>query len=205
MTYYIAGLGNPGEEYEGTRHNTGRIVLENIVKKFEFEDFKENPKSKSLVSNGSIGKEKVILIEPNNFMNKSGPSIANLVGFGHPMSKNQKGLPNLIVIHDDLDIPLGKIKVSFNKSAGGHRGVESIIKAIKTQAFIRIRVGISTVTAGGKLKKPVGEEAVTKHIIGPFKKPELDILKKVAKIATDAVEMIVSEGVDKAMGEFNSR
>jgi PTH1 family peptidyl-tRNA hydrolase len=198
MAYIIAGLGNPGEDYTLTRHNTGRIMLEAIAKKYGFADFKDTPKIKALVSKGEIDGETVTLVEPNNFMNRSGGSLPTLV-------TSVKKAHNLIVIYDDLDLPLGKIKMSFNKSSGGHNGLESIIKALKTQEFIRIRVGISPSTAGGKLKKPIGADVVEKHIIGPFKKPELDVLKKVSKNVLEAVEIIIKDGYEKAMGHVNSQ
>ena len=92
----------------------------------------------------------------------------------------------------------------FNKSAGGHRGVESIIKAVKTEGFIRLRVGISASTASGKLKKPQGEKEVEKAILGKFKPAELDALKKLAKRASDGLEILVQEGKDIATGKINS-
>lgn len=197
MQYVIVGLGNPGEEYSPTRHNTGRIMLGSISKKFDFPEFKENIKAKALVSEWKIGKAKVTLVEPNNFMNRSGASLPVFIS-------SVKKAHDLVVIYDDLDLPIGKIKVSYNRSAGGHRGLESIIKALKTEEFIRIRVGISPTTPSGKLKKPQGEAAVEKHILGVFKKPELDEIKKVSKRVVEAVEMIVTDGYGKAMGEFNS-
>ena len=129
-------------------------------------------------------------------MNNSGSSVIYFV-------KSIKAAEKLIVIYDDLDLPFGSIKVSYNKSSGGHRGVESIIKALKTEAFIRIRVGISPATAGGKLKKPKGEEAVEKAILGAFKKAELDTLKKVSKKVVEALETILKDGREIAMMEFN--
>jgi PTH1 family peptidyl-tRNA hydrolase len=202
MSFIIAGLGNPGEEYALTRHNTGRIVLEAFAKKYNFSEFKENPKLKGFISEGKIkvGKkeEKVTLVEPNNYMNRSGASLA-------PLITSVKKAHELVVIYDDLDLGLGSLKISYNRSAGGHRGLDSIIKTLKTQEFIRIRVGISPVTPSGKIKKPKGDEAVEKHIIGPFKKPELDILKKVTKDAIAALEVILNEGYEKAMGEYNSK
>jgi PTH1 family peptidyl-tRNA hydrolase len=202
MAYIIAGLGNPGEEYTNTRHNTGRIMIEHLAKKFDFSEFKDHPKTKSRIAEGTIGagkkKQDVKLVEPNNFMNRSGASIA-------PFISSVKKAQQLIVIYDDLDLGIGSIKVSYNKSAGGHRGLDSVIKALKTMEFIRIRVGISPVTAAGKVKKPIGGEVVEKHILGQFKKPEQDTLKKVAKTVAEAIEMIILEGKDKAMGEFNTR
>jgi PTH1 family peptidyl-tRNA hydrolase len=206
MSYIIAGLGNPGEEYVSTRHNTGRMMIELIAKKFGFDEFKENVKLKARVSEGKMkvgeGKqqkeEKVTLIAPDNFMNNSGGSLVSLIS-------SEKKAGSLIVIYDDLDLPLGKLKISFNRSAGGHRGLDSIIKALKTEAFIRVRVGIAPVTPSGKIKKPQGEDAVDNYIIGQFKKPELEVIKKISKDVIGAVELILSEGYTKAMGEYNSK
>src|SRR3989344_2402952 len=122
MNYIIVGLGNPGEEYEGTRHNTGRLTLLSAAKIFHLSDWREDKKIKALMSEGKAGKEKVTAILPNTFMNRSGAAAA-------PLIKNLKQAERVIVIYDDLDLPLGKIKISFNKSAGGHRGLQSIIKA----------------------------------------------------------------------------
>jgi PTH1 family peptidyl-tRNA hydrolase len=198
MSYIIAGLGNPGEEYLVTRHNTGRIILETLAKKYDFPEFKENIKNKALVSEGKIGKEKVTLIEPNNFMNNSGKSLP-------PLIKSIKAAQKLIVIYDDLDVSLGKFKLSYNKSSGGHRGLESVIKTLKTMEFIRIRVGISPTTPSGKMKKPIGPGAVEKHILGEFKKPELDTLKKVSKTIIEAIATITDEGYQKAVSSFGNK
>ena len=197
MTYVIAGLGNPGAEYTDTRHNVGRMVADAFVKKQNLPELEADKMSKALVSEGKIGRVKVIVLEPETFMNKSGESVGKLV-------KSKKAAETLVVIHDDLDLPLGRMKVSFNKSSGGHRGVESIIKAVKTQEFIRVRIGITPATAGGKLKKPQGEDIINDFIVADFKKPEMEVLKKVIKNAQEALEMIVSEGRDKAMGVYNS-
>ena len=126
----VVGLGNPGEEYENTRHNAGRIVGGLVEKKWD-------------------SKTKVKFLMPDTFMNHSGRAMVSLV-------KTNKDLENLVIIYDDIDLPLGKIKISFNKSSGGHNGLNSIIKALKSQEFVRIRVGISPVTPSGKIKKPKG-------------------------------------------------
>ncbi len=199
MAFIIAGLGNPDQEYIHTRHNTGRIILKDVAKKFSFSEFEDNSKIKALISEGKIGKEKVVLLEPNNFMNNSGFSIAKFLGAKIP---SKKGFPNVIVIYDDLDLPLGKIKISYNKSSGGHRGLESIIKALKTQEFVRIRVGISPVTPAGKLKKPMGEAAVEKHILGEFKPTELELLSKTADSVSGIIETIITEGRERAISTF---
>jgi len=167
-------------------------MLEYLAAKFGFPDFEENASLKLRMSKGEIAGEKISLVEPNNFMNRSGASLAALV-------KNNAQAKKLVIIYDDLDLPLGKIKLSFNKSSGGHRGLDSIIKALKTQEFIRIRVGITPTTPSGKLKKPKGETDVEKHIIGEFKKPELDIIKKISKQVTELVEKLVAEGYEKTV------
>lgn len=178
-SYFIFGLGNPGEKYENTRHNAGRIVASEIAKRLE-----GNKKVKFVIPDGKI------------MMNTSGKALAGLI-------KSKKDASRLIVIHDDLDLPLGKLKISWNRGTGGHRGLESILKQIKTTEFIRFRLGIAPVTPSGKTKKPSGEEKVLKHILGEFKESELKILKNLAKKASEAVEMIVEEGKDKAMTLFN--
>ena len=194
--HYIVALGNPGEEYKNTRHNVGRVILEEFFKKNYFSEWTIDKKLKALSSEGKIGKEKVLLIEPETFMNKSGLSVQSII-------TNKKKAEGLIVIHDDLDLPIGKFKISFNKSSGGHRGVESIIKIIKTEAFVRVRIGISPTTSSGKLKKPKGEKDVGDFILGKFKKSEIETLKKISKKVAKALEMIITEGREKAMGEFN--
>lgn len=129
-------------------------------------------------------------------MNNSGRAVGKII-------KNKKTTQNLIVVYDDIDLPLGTLKISYNKSSGGHRGLESIIKALKTKEFTRIRIGISPVTPSGKLKKPQGEKTVLDFILNKFKPSELEILKKVFKKVSGAIQTIVGEGRERAMNEFN--
>jgi PTH1 family peptidyl-tRNA hydrolase len=197
ITYTIVGLGNPGEEYIETRHNMGRMVLDAFVKKNKFSDWENDKKLKSIVSEGKFGKNRAVLLKPETFMNKSGEAVK-------PLISSKKKAQTLVVIHDDLDLPLGKIKISYNKSSGGHRGVESIIKAVKTEEFIRLRMGISPATANGKIKKPQGDEKVIDAILGEFKKSEADDLKKVIKKSVLALEMIIELGWDKAASLLGS-
>ncbi len=197
MAYIIAGLGNPGQEYTNTRHNTGRIVLDYIKNEFKGEDFVSEKKSNALVSEIKIGKEKIKLIEPETFMNNSGKSIVTAV-------KSVKAAEKLIVIYDDFNLPFGKIRISFNRSSGGHNGVESIIKSIKTEAFIRIRIGVSPENAKGIAKVPHGNDKIEKFILGDFKDDELKELKKISKKCALAIETIVKEGREKAMSVYNA-
>jgi PTH1 family peptidyl-tRNA hydrolase len=196
--HYILGLGNPGEEYANTRHNTGRLTLGSFLKKNDFPELVPNKKMKALVGEGKAGKEKVTVVFPETYMNKSGKSVASVI-------TSVKKAHDLVVVYDDLDLALGNIKISYNRGSGGHRGLESIMKAIKTGEFVRIRVGISPQTPSGKLKKPKGDKDVERWILGDYKPKEIEILKKVGKTVADAVEMIVKDGHELAMGEFNTK
>lgn len=196
MQYLIVGLGNPGEEYENTRHNAGRMVVEAFRKKNDFPEWTTDKSLKARVSKGSWGKDKVTLLQPDNFMNVSGKSVG-------PLIKNSKDAERTIVVYDDMDLPLGGMKISFNRSSGGHRGLESIIKALKTKAFARLRVGVCPTTPSGKLKKPKGEDAVLDFIVGPFKKTEQDDLKKSIKKGVEAITLFLDEGREIATGKVN--
>lgn len=195
MAYIFVGLGNPGEEYKDTRHNTGRILLEMFGKSLDAE-WKFDKKLNATTAKVKLGKTPVTLVLPETFMNNSGKAVKVLVN-------SVKSAEKMLVIYDDLDLPFGVNKISFNKSSGGHRGLESIIKNIKTEKFTRIRVGISPTTPSGKIKKPKGEDAVTKVILGKFKDDEMKDLKKLSKKINEALEVFVSGGLEKAMTFFN--
>ena len=192
---YIVGLGNPGEEYELTRHNAGRMAVLMFVKKEGIDEPKFDKKLKALVAKGEVGGEKFQIILPETFMNKSGESLK-------PLALSAKKAENLIVVHDDIDLPLGKVKISFGKNSGGHKGVESVIKAVKTINFTRMRIGISSTNAKGVVKKPSGDKFLD-YIVGKFKPAEMAEMKKSAKKSAEALKVIVSDGAEKAMGEFN--
>lgn len=197
---YIFGLGNPGEEYKDGRHNAGRNMLEYFAKKNGFEDFAVDKKSNSLISKGQVGKEKVLLLLPETFMNRSGKSVSYFIKA--PTGK-KKEIKNLVVVYDDLDLPIGTIKISYNKSSGGHNGLESIIKAVKSKEFVRIRIGVAPTTPKGKIKKPEGEKKVIDFILGNWKPTEKETLKKVWKLGSEALETLISEGRERAMNSFN--
>lgn len=208
--FYVVGLGNPGDEYLDTRHNSGRMAVLKLWKDLKLAEFESSKRANALVAEGKIGKEKITLILPETFMNKSGQSVSYFV---KPIPKaasakatagRRKGLENLIVVHDDIDLPLGVAKISYNKGTGGHRGLDSVVKAVKTKEFVRVRIGISPATAKGKTKKPEGEKAVVDFILGKFKSTELETLKKIFKRASEAIHILISEGREKAMNVFNS-
>ena len=192
----IVGLGNPGKEYEKTRHNSGRIILENIAKANDFSEWKNDMKLKSLRSKGELNGEKVEFLLPDTFMNNSGNAVCQIIN-------DKKKLKNLIVIYDDMDIPIGSLKISFNRSSGGHNGLESVIKRVKSREFVRIRIGVSPHTPAGKIKKPSGEEVVLKFLLGLFKEDELKELKKLSKKVSEIITMVSAEGKDKAMTLYN--
>ena len=192
---YIVGLGNPGEEYEMTRHNAGRMAVLAFVKKEGIDTPEFDKKLKALVAKGEIGGEKFQVILPETFMNKSGDSLKSL-------ALSAKKAENLVVVHDDIDLPLGKVKISFGKNSGGHKGVESVIKAVKTINFTRVRIGISSTNVKGVVKKPSGDKFLD-YIVGKLKPAELAEMKKSAKKTAEALSVIISDGTEKAMGEFN--
>jgi PTH1 family peptidyl-tRNA hydrolase len=183
MSYIVVGLGNPGEEYKGTRHNVGR-------------DFVEASSDKIEAALGKNFGKKIKSVVSKFFMNESGKAIK-------PLVKSIKAAEKLIVVHDDLDLPLGTLKISFNRGSGGHRGVESVAKAVKTKAFVRIRVGVASSTPSGKIKKPKGEDAVIKFILGKFSPSEQKEISKVYKKTAEAVQLIVEDGREAAMSKFN--
>jgi PTH1 family peptidyl-tRNA hydrolase len=196
MAWVIVGLGNPGEEYDATRHNTGRMALDYFAKQMKFDAWREDKKVKSHVASGLLGKTATVLVAPDTFMNKSGDAVAKFV-------KSQKAAERMVVVYDDLDLPLGTIKLSFNRGSGGHKGVESIMRAVKTKKFTRVRVGVSPATPSGKLKKPQGEKDVVDFILTKFKPSEVEELKKVFKRVRDALVATVTEGPERAMNSFN--
>jgi PTH1 family peptidyl-tRNA hydrolase len=198
MAYVILGLGNPGKEYEKTRHNAGRMVAERIAKEHGFPAFVLKKGADALISEGKIGKEKVVIALPETFMNKSGISAAALV-------KGVSAAKKLLVIHDELDIPLGAMKMVFGRNSGGHKGVESVMRAIKTKDFARLRVGVSGAGKRNQAKKPSGEEKVVKHVLGKFRPADDAVLKKVFKKAALAAELFVTEGIGPATQEANTR
>jgi peptidyl-tRNA hydrolase, PTH1 family len=197
--HIIAGLGNPGEEYAETRHNAGRIAVELFASKNGFDTPSSSKKIPALVATGEIGKgkkaEKVTVVLPETFMNKSGKAL-------EPLVTSVKKAEKLIVVHDDLDMPLGRIKILFNRGSGGHKGIESIQRSLKTEAFARIKIGICPTTPTGKMKKPSSDK-MPDFVVGPFKPAEYDEMKKVAKKVAEALETIVLEGRPAAMNEFN--
>jgi len=195
MSYLVVGLGNPGKEYESTRHNIGRMVLDKLSGDVSWEG---NTGAQALFAKIKIGKHSVLLLKPQTFMNKSGNAVLYA-------KKQYKTKPeSIIVVHDDVDLPFGTLKIAFGRGSGGHRGVESIIKALGTKEFIRVRVGVVPTTTSGELKKPRGAQLVVDHVLGVFAKREADGLEYVIERAARAVRAVIEHGRERAMNEFNA-
>ncbi len=173
--YLIVGLGNPGKEYANTPHNAGFMALDEFQKEHSFPDFKLSKKHSSLISEGILNQVKVVLAKPQTFMNNSGKAVQSLLKLG--LSKTK---PSLVVIHDDIDISLGKVKVSKGSGSAGHKGVESIIQALGTKDFTRIRIGICPENG-----KP---ENVEDFVLRSFQKSELPLLQSALQNAIQTLE-----------------
>lgn len=195
MSFIIVGLGNPGEEYEKTRHNVGRHAVMSFAKAHDTSEWKHDKKLNALVARAVVGNEKVTLVLPQTFINKSGASLRPLIG-------SAKKAERLVVIHDDLDLPAGSLKIIFNRGSGGHRGVESINHAIKTERYVRVRVGVSPRTASGKVKKPDASKVIN-FILKKWRPSDEEVFRPVWKKVNDALAIIVTEGRERAMGQFN--
>jgi PTH1 family peptidyl-tRNA hydrolase len=129
----IVALGNPGKEYEKTRHNAGFLAADVLAARCSFAEFKKEDKFEALIAEGRIGEEKTLLVKPQTFMNASGRAVAKVLSF------YKSSASDLLVLHDDLDIPIGDMRLSFDSRSAGHRGVQSIIDALGTQEFLRLR------------------------------------------------------------------
>ncbi len=183
----IAGLGNPGLKYEKTRHNTGYTVIDELSGRHGIHV--DTEKFHALIGKGQIGAEKVVLIKPITFMNLSGESLREVISFYKPDLKSE-----LIVVYDDIDLEVGRLRIRKSGSAGGHNGMKNIIKELGTQEFIRIRIGIGA--------KPHQWDLVD-WVLGRFSEDEQTVMRDAVMRAADALESILSEGADIAMNRFN--
>jgi peptidyl-tRNA hydrolase, PTH1 family len=197
MTYVIIGLGNPGETYAKTRHNAGRMAVETFGrvknKNGEMGDFSFRKIAHATATQGSIQDQKVTLVLPEVSMNLSGKSTT-------PFVKSVKAAQKLLVIRDDLDLPMGTLKMTtYGRGSGGHKGIESIMRALKTKEFAQLKIGISPVTPKGTIKKLATEEKVVGHVIGAFSAKEELILKEIFKRTNNSIELFITQGIEAAM------
>jgi len=185
--HLIVGLGNPGAEYARTRHNAGFRLVEELAKRWHAE-WRAEKKFHSRVARMERDERRVLLCEPQTFMNQSGEAVAGLVGFYQLPSRN------LVVVVDDADLPLGELRLRMRGSSGGHHGLESIEQHLGTREFARLRIGI------GRRK---GEREITDHVLGRFDSAEAKLVGKVLTVACDQVECWLDAGIQKAMNQFN--
>lgn len=187
----IVGLGNPGRGYAGNRHNIGFISLNYFARKYGIEF--NHKQALARVGKGEIAGQRVMLARPQTFMNASGESVSRLV-------KSLKiGPEDLLVIHDDLDLPLGRIRIRAGGSAGGHKGIQSIIDKFGTRDFVRLKVGVGRPQNG----EPADEDDVIDYVLSDFSDDEKITIAATVPLVSDAILAILTEGPVAAMNKFN--
>lgn len=182
--FLIVGLGNPGREYEDTRHNIGFKVIDNIAKEYNIEINRQ--KFKGTYGEGFIEGKKVILLKPNTYMNLSGESVREVIDFYN--LDNHK----ILVIYDDISLDVGKLRIREKGSAGGHNGIKSIIAHLGSDVFSRIKVGVGQPNTD-----------LVKHVLGKFTKEEMVVLSESIEASTNATVEIIKNDVKTAMNQFN--
>ncbi len=187
-TYLIVGLGNPGREYSETRHNIGFMLIDRLLVRLDGR--MRRMQSKALVASVTRNDTKIILAKPQTFMNLSGQAIQGLVRF------YKIPLENLIIAHDDLDLPFGTLRIRPGGGAGGQKGIKSTIQHLGTQDFPRLRLGIG---------RPPGRMDAAAYVLQDFAKGDAQILSETLDRAADAAISFIDFGLDKAMNEFNGQ
>ena len=183
----IVGLGNPGRDYRWTRHNVGFLLVERLAEKYGIDLAKRG--LKSTYGRGKIGQEEVILAKPQTFMNLSGEAVQRLLHFFKIPSED------LIVLHDDLDLPFGKIRIRLRGGHGGHKGIRSIIETLRFDGFVRFKLGI------GRPDK-IGQDPAD-FVLEPLSRGEREEFKEMINRNTEAVEALLLEGPQEAMNRFH--
>ncbi len=191
--YIIIGLGNPGKEYENTRHNIGFMVVEEVAQRIGILELKVKSKQLAFMGEGVVEGHKVILAEPNTYMNNSGIAAAAILNWHKIDSKHLTD--HLIVIHDDVDLLPGDVRIKQGGGAGGHHGIESVIAHTGGANFVRIRVGIGRETITGD---------VSNYVLGNINEAERKVLAPAIVRAADAALAIVTHGLPSAMNRFNA-
>ncbi len=197
----IVGLGNPGRDYQGTRHNIGSSVVKALAKEYNV-SLKRGIFSNSLSAKCRIEGQDVMLAIPLVFMNLSGITVSSLIkkhkiDLPRSPAAQERGLENLIVVFDDLDLELGSIRLKPYGSSGGHKGLQSIISALGNSKFCRLRIGIGRPKAAGR--------DITKYVLSPFSRKEKKIMQEVTENCCLALKVWVNSGISKTMNIFNSQ
>jgi peptidyl-tRNA hydrolase, PTH1 family len=196
--YYIVALGNPGEQYADTRHNVGWKMLSACMRVWNLPSLIIDKKKSGRVTEGEVEGKFVQVLYPETFMNNSGTAVAKLLG--------NQSTEKLIVVHDDIDLPFGEVRVGKSRGAGGNNGVASIIQKLGTKDFIRVRVGIAPKNARtGEIDRPAGGGPLERFVLQPFTNVEQEQLPILSKTVCNAIEIILREGVERAMNVVNVR
>ncbi|MGZ5493079.1 MAG: aminoacyl-tRNA hydrolase [Thermoanaerobaculia bacterium] len=182
----IAGLGNPGPEYENTRHNVGWMAVEAFAKKFRI-DINKHEKN-AMTGTGRVAGGSVMVAKPLMYMNLSGDAVKSLV------NAYAESLDDLIVVYDDIDLPLGKLRIRQSGSAGTHNGMRSIVSSLGGEKFARLRIGIGGVDSSGRLRD---------YVLGEFTPDETPVVQKAIERSVDALLLFVRGDLKRAMSEFN--
>ena len=189
--WLVVGLGNPGPRYERNRHNVGFMVVDKLAERHGIDVGRKRPHAFVGEGNADLDGDRVrvVLAKPRTYMNESGEAVVRLAqASGSPKDR-------MVVVYDDLDLPLGKLRVRAKGSPGGHNGIKSIVGKLGTDAFPRIRVGIG---------RPTGVEGAVSHVLGDFTADEREHIAPAVELAADAVEWTIAHGVESAMNRFNA-
>lgn len=190
----VVGLGNPGEQYAHTRHNVGFDVVDRLYRRWHITP-SENRKFKGVYGDGIVlSTAKTGLLKPQTFMNRSGQSVRAVVDWYKIEPES------VLIVYDDMDLPLGRLRLRTSGSAGGHNGMKSIIAHLGTQEFPRLRIGIGDTNKGSDR-----DRAVVSHVLGKFAPAEKSLIDAVLDLATDAIEVAFLKGTEKSMEKFNGQ
>jgi PTH1 family peptidyl-tRNA hydrolase len=189
----IVGLGNPGRGYANNRHNVGFVCVNHFARTQGIRF--DRKQGKARIGSGEVAGSKIVLAKPQTYVNLSGQSVSRLV------KRFNINLNDLIVIHDDLDLPLGKIRISHGSSSGGHKGVDSIISCLDSQDFTRLRVGIGRPATGGLAE--ASEIDIVAYVLSDFTPDEKQVIVRVTPVVTEAILCLLSQGLAVAMNKYN--
>ncbi len=193
--FYIVGLGNPGVQYQYTRHNIGWLVCDELVATVDLPEAILVKKYRGRVTEGVLADKAIVVLYPDTFMNQSGEAVKKLVRKGEH--------EQLIVVYDDVDLPVGHFKISFGNGAGGHNGVASIIETLGTKDFIRVRIGVAKKgSETGRAIRPTSDE-LAQYVLGKISPDERAVYTTLFPTVIEAIASIVSEGKEKAMNRYN--